>query len=291
MNYERLRRVAALALALISSLAAAQPVITSEPQGRTVREGAQASFSVAAQGATPLRYQWQFNGSDIPNAVSRSLAFVATASRAGDYRVVVRDANGERRSSAARLQVQKRPAILQQPKSQLVGEGNTAVFEVVLNDSGPYNSVQWWHHSPEEPRHPIPPAAAGGVDTFRLEVENASNNGTYNGLYWIVITNNVGWAISRRASLHVIGPPRLTGEPQDRVVRRGGAATFAISIAQDAAGPKTKQWYHNGEPLPGKVGRTLTILNAQPEQQGFYYCVVSSMGGTTTSYGAMLTVQ
>ena len=155
----------------------AQPVITANPVDRIAREGARVAFSVSAQGTTPLQYQWQFNGSDIPNAVNRSLSFVATLSRAGDYKVIVRDATGaERGSSPAQLGVQKRPIILQQPRSQAVGEGTTAVFEVTLNDSGPYEWVQWWHHSTEEPRHPIPPGAADGVNTLRLEIYNTSNN-------------------------------------------------------------------------------------------------------------------
>ena len=281
-----------LAAVLSSLTGLAQPVITEEPQDRVAREGARVAFSIAAQGSTPLRYQWQFNGIDIPNAVNRTLSFVATASRVGDYKVVVRDLSGaERASSPARLSVHKRPIILQQPRNQAVGEGTTAVFEVTLNDSGPFESVQWWHHSPEEPRHPIPPGAADGVNTFRLEVYNTSNNGTYNGLYWIVVTNEVGWAISRRASLHVFGPPRLTSEPQDRVVRPGGTATFKVAIAQDAAGPKSKQWYRNGEAMPGKTGRILTIVGVQPDDEGIYSCTVSSVGGSTTSYGATLTVQ
>jgi hypothetical protein len=151
--------------------------------------------------------------------------------------------------------------------------------------------VQWWHHSSEEPRHPIPPGAADGVNTIRLEVYNPSDNGTYNGLYWVVVSNQVGWAISRRARLLVLKPPRLTSEPQDRVVRPGGSATFSVSIAQDAAGPKTKQWYKNGEALPGRTGRILTIVGAQPDDQGIYSCIVSSAGGSTTSYGAMLSVR
>jgi hypothetical protein len=270
----------------------AQPVITQEPQDKIAREGAPVAFSVAAQGTSPLRYQWKFNGGDIPNAVYRSLSFVATASRAGNYSVMVRDTAGNSSSSSpARLEVQKRPIILQQPRNQIVGEGTTATFDVTLNDSGPYNSVQWWHHSTQEPHHPIPPTAAGGVNTFHLEIDNTSNNGTYNGLYWIVVANNAGTAISRRASLNVIGPPRLTSEPQDRIVRRGGTAAFSISIAPDAAGAKSKQWYKDGEPLPGKTGRVLGLVNVQPDSQGLYYCVVSSLGGTTSSYGATLTVR
>jgi hypothetical protein len=284
-------RVCFVALLGVAS-AAAQPVIVSEPQDRVARAGAAVAFSVSAQGAGPLRYQWQFNGQDIPHAVGKSLSFVATPSRTGQYRVVVRDASGAvSGSSPARLQVQKRPVILQQPRNARVGIGGTALMGVTLNDSGPYTSIQWWHHSAEEPRHPIPPNAAEGVNTFQLEVYNTSDNGTYNGLYWIVVANNVGTAVSRRASLHVIGPPRLVGGPQDRSVRRGGAALFLVSIARDAAGPKTKQWFKDGEPIPGKTGRVLVLFNVQPEDAGFYHCQVTSMGGTASSYAAVLTVR
>jgi hypothetical protein len=79
-------------------------------------------------------------------------------------------------------------------------------------------------------------------------------------------------------------------EPQDRHVRLGGTASFLIAIAPDAAGLKTKQWYKDGNLLPGKTGRILTIFHAQPADEGFYYCVVTSIGGTTTSYGAQLTL-
>lgn len=269
----------------------AQPVIIQNPQSRTTVEGASVGFSVQAQGSGALRYQWQYNGADIPRAVGRAISFVATASRAGNYSVMVRDASGNASSShPAQLQVQKRPFIVLQPRNVIVGEHQTAVFDVRLNESGPYSTIQWRHHSPQEPNHPIPPGAANGVNSFHLEIPNCSNNGTYNGLYWICITNSVGWTVSRRASLTVVGPPRLTAEPQDRTVRHGGTASFSIAIAPDAAGPKSRQWHKDGQILPGRTGRAVTIFNAQPDDQGFYYCVVSSMGGTTTSYGARLTV-
>jgi len=269
----------------------AQPVITQNPQSRTAVEGRPVGFSVQAEGAGTLHYQWQFNGADIPRAVGRAISFVATSTRAGDYSVTVRDASGNASSSLpAQLQVQKRPFIVLQPRNAIVGEHQTAAFDVRLNESAPYSTIQWRHHSPQEPNHPIPPGSANGVNTFHLEIPNTSNNGTYNGLYWVCITNSVGWAVSRRASLIVVGPPRLTAEPQDRTVRQGGTASFSIAIALDAAGPKTRQWYKNGQPMPGKTGRVLTIFNAQPDDQGVYHCVVSSIGGTTTSYGAQLAV-
>lgn len=268
----------------------AQPVIVQEPESRTALEGRRVEFNVEAVGSTPLSYQWQFNGSDIAHADGDKLHFTATLSRAGNYSVVVRDGAGGSSRATAQLAVQKRPVILQQPKHQVVGEFQTAVFEVRMNDSGPYTSVNWWHHSPEEPHHAIPTTAVATAQQFRMEIPNCTDNGTYNGLYWIVVTNNVGWAISRRASLTVVGPPRLTSEPQDRAVRLGHTASFSVSVAPDAAGHKTEQWYFNNNPIPGATKRGLHLHRVQPEQQGFYRCVVTSIGGSTASYDAVLTV-
>jgi hypothetical protein len=275
---------------LLNSLVA-QPIITQEPRDRLAPEGAPVGFSVAAQGSTPLHYQWQFNGGDIPNAITRSLSFVATVSRAGSYSVLVRDNYGNASSSLpAQLQVQKRPVILQQPRNQIIGEGGTAVFEVRMNESGPYTYLNWWHHSTAEPRHAIPLSAVPTAQDLRMEVPNSHANGTYNGLYWLLASNSVGSTVSRRASLNVVGPPQLAGEPQDRTAHRGGTAIFSISIVPDAAGPKTKQWFKDGEPISGRVGRMLILYNVQPEHQGAYYCEVSSIGGTTRSFAAQLTV-
>lgn len=281
-----------LAIAQVYSQAFAQPEITENPQDRTAAAGAPVTFAVVAQGTSPLRYQWQFNGQDISRGQSRVLRFFATPTRAGTYSVRVRDASGNEKSSApATLQVMPRPVILVQPKNQIVGEHGTAVFDVKVNDSGPYSTIQWFHHSPEEPHHAIPDGLnVRGLHTFHFEIPDCNNNGSYNGLYWVAVTNQVGGVISRRASLTVVGPPRLTMEPQDRTVRRGGSAMFSVGIAPDAGGPKTKQWYRNGEPIGGAVGRVFRIAHVQPDDAGYYYCVVSSRGGATQSYSAALTV-
>ena len=56
------------ALTVIASSSA--PGITTQPLSQTVNEGQTATFSVVATGTTPLTYQWQKNGVDIPGAVN-----------------------------------------------------------------------------------------------------------------------------------------------------------------------------------------------------------------------------
>lgn len=284
------RWISPVVLATFCHTAVAEPIITLEPQSRTAAEGRRVEFSVQTVSAAPLNYQWQFNGTDIPRAVGRTLRFTATASRAGNYSVIVRDDSGTRSSSFAELQVQKRPALLTQPKHQIVGEHQTAVFDVTLNDSGPYSYVNWWHHSPEEPHHEIPENTLYDVHSFRFAIPDVNNNGTYNGVYWIAVSNNVGGTISRRASLVVVGPPRLSSEPQDLTLPAGRSATFSVTTATDAARSKSYQWYWNGQPIPGATGKKLRILRAQSDRQGLYHCVVTSIGGSTSSYQASLII-
>ena len=48
------------------------PTIVSQPQSQTIFSGDTATFSVSATGSPPLSYQWQFAGTDIPNATNSS---------------------------------------------------------------------------------------------------------------------------------------------------------------------------------------------------------------------------
>jgi hypothetical protein len=84
----------------------APPVITSQPAGRTVPAGTNATFSVAVIGATPLNYQWRYNGSNILGATNVSLTLSnVQLSASGNYSVFVSNSAGSTNSSNAVLTV------------------------------------------------------------------------------------------------------------------------------------------------------------------------------------------
>lgn len=86
------------------ALAGSLPVITSNPQNKTISPGSSASFSVGATGATS--YQWRFNGTNIAGASGSVLQLPsAYVTDAGYYTAVARNENGWVPSQMAYLAV------------------------------------------------------------------------------------------------------------------------------------------------------------------------------------------
>jgi hypothetical protein len=83
------------------------PSVTGQPKNYTNSIGFTATFTVAATGSAPLRYQWYFNtNTPLPGKTNATLSFVvASTNDAGFYSVVVTNRFGSDTSAAARLVV------------------------------------------------------------------------------------------------------------------------------------------------------------------------------------------
>ncbi len=133
--------------------------ITTQPQDRTVLEGANVNFSVTATGEPPLTYQWRrygvnlVNGGNIFGATSASLAILAVSpNQAGDYDVVVTNACGPVVSNTVHLTVStgygSGPGDMDCSNS--VGFSDINAFVLALsggeaNYYGVYPDCHWWN--------------------------------------------------------------------------------------------------------------------------------------------------
>src|SRR5205085_3121486 len=118
---------------------------------------------------------------------------------------IVMDGQGEQAMSApAELRLQRRPRILVQPRNAFVVEHGTAVFDVELDDRGPYTTIVWHNKNPLEGSHAIPDGLGFNVHSPRLEIPNCLNADNYNGVYWLEDTHAAGGRISRKAKVNVI---------------------------------------------------------------------------------------
>jgi hypothetical protein len=83
------------------------PVITVQPKNASVRAGKSATFKVTANGTAPLSYQWQKNGSDIPEATSATYTTPPTtaADNGALFHVTITNTLGMTTSTDATLTV------------------------------------------------------------------------------------------------------------------------------------------------------------------------------------------
>lgn len=90
------------------------PVITAQPQSRTVPVAATATFSVTATGTAPLSYQWKKNGVDIAGATADSHTTPAAtlADNGSQFTVLVSNSAGSVLSDAATLTVTPPPGVM-----------------------------------------------------------------------------------------------------------------------------------------------------------------------------------
>jgi CotH protein/lamin tail-like protein/Ig-like domain-containing protein len=124
------------------------PLITSQPINQSVIVAAtpvNVTNTVEATSATPIRYQWYFNGvaltptANIPAVTNKSLIInTVNLSHAGDYFVVLRDNYGVTTSVVVRLTVNTRAEYTEQPMNQVVPERGIASFSAAWSGPGPF---------------------------------------------------------------------------------------------------------------------------------------------------------
>lgn len=112
------------------------PRILTQPANVGVRPGLNGTFSVNATGNGFLRYQWQFNGTNIAGATNATLVITnAQFSHEGLYAVFVTDNVATVRSVDARLVILVDPFIVQQPLSQTIVAGANVTLSLTVTNT------------------------------------------------------------------------------------------------------------------------------------------------------------
>jgi hypothetical protein len=174
---------------------ATPPGITSQPGSRTNLVGATPSFSVTANGSTPLAYQWYFNASTaLLNATNATLALTnVLASQAGAYSVVITNSAGAITSTPAQLTVWQAPLITNQPAGVTTVAGGSASFSVTAGGI-PAPTYQWQ----------LGGVAQSGATTAGLSLSRLRSN--QSGNYSVIVANSAGSVTSSIAPLAVTNP-------------------------------------------------------------------------------------
>ncbi len=262
--------------------------ITAQPQSQTVAAGINASFSVGANGAAPLGYQWFFNGAAMGGATTVTLALNnVQAANAGSYFVVVTNPTDAETSSVATLTVLLAPTITSQPQSLTNVAGTAASFTASATGSTPLG-YQWQLNGVSLANGGrISGAKTNGLNISSVQASDAGN-------YTLVVSNAVGTATSAVAVLSILGPPTITTQPANQSVIIGSTATFNVSAS--GTPPLGYQWFFNGVTLvnggqfSGADSPSLSVNNSQTNNGGSYFVVVTNGAGSATSVVANLAV-
>ncbi len=124
-----------------------KPVMLTQPTAPTNALYTGVAFTIGASdtfGVTPLAYQWQRNGTNIPGATSPSYAVgSATTNDSGNYTLIVTNAHGTVTSGTIAVSVADffSPVVTTAPQNRSAYVGGKAAFSVVASGGG--LSYQW----------------------------------------------------------------------------------------------------------------------------------------------------
>ncbi len=255
------------------------PVITTQPQSQTINIGSPVTFSVVASGTTPLAYQWKKNGVSIAGATSDSYTIGSViSSDAGSYSVTVSNGAGSATSNTAILTVGTPPIITTQPQSQTINLGYSVTFSVVASGTNPLN-YQWTKNGIS--------IAGATSDSYTIGSVISSDAGSYS----VTVSNSAGSATSQNVTLAVLIPatsPIITIPPRSQIINEGSLVTFSVTVI--GISPFSYQWYKKNSIIIDAISSSYSIPNANINDAGKYYVIVTNKYGSVISYPATLVV-
>jgi hypothetical protein len=122
--------------------------VTQQPTNQFVLPGTNVTLVAAAEGSGLLRYQWQFEGTNLFGATNATFSFTNAnlTNYHGNFTVTVMDYLGSTTSSNALIYVLIKPGIVTAPRPLTVLEGETAIFTCVATGAPPL-AYRWISNS------------------------------------------------------------------------------------------------------------------------------------------------
>lgn len=173
-------------------LGATPATITSLTADQILLAATNVAFTVSAVGTPALRYQWQFNGTNITNATGPTFSLTNLQQwNSGTYTVIVTNAYGNVSSNVNLTVVPVPPTIITQPTNQVCWIGSNVTFQVAAEGSVPF-TYQWQFNGTN-----IDYATNATFSLANLQKTNA-------GIYQVFVKNDYGNTTSTNAQLWVV---------------------------------------------------------------------------------------
>jgi alpha-tubulin suppressor-like RCC1 family protein len=169
------------------------PGFTKQPTNSAVYVGEPVTFRTTATGTAPLSYQWRYNSTNIPGAISNSFTIPAVSlNQAGDYSVLVTSPFFATNSTNAFLTVLDGLPLLQAaPTNTPIFPGGSIALSATFSGSKP-QTYQWFFNSNVVPT---------GTN-LTLSLTGVRSNQT--GWYAVAASNSWGGLLSPAAFVSLI---------------------------------------------------------------------------------------
>jgi hypothetical protein len=266
-------------LSASASLTVVTPLlITKDPTNQVAKAGADVTFSVQASSKLPVSYLWFKDGNLIPGVATNVLLLKNVQDAdAGSYTALAYTTEGGLRSQPALLTIigALPPLILKHPTNQTRLVGASAGFFVQVSGGMPL-SYRWFKNG----------LLLSNAVSSNLTLETVQESDA--GAYHCVVTNRVGTANSVSATLVVQVPPIISVHPTNKIAFAW--ATVSFSAESKGVPAPAYRWFKNGAAIPNASSSSLSLVNAQPSDNGEYFMLASNLVGVATSRVASLVV-
>ncbi|MFC2138075.1 immunoglobulin domain-containing protein, partial [Bacteroidota bacterium] len=209
-------------------------------------------------------YQWYKNGTAI-SGENDSLLFIASvqANDAGSYTCLLIDsiANGEVETDPVYISIYQAPEIVSQPSSAFINEGAGTTSTVVASGTSPFTYNWTLDESP----------VGGNTSALNISSFGATNE----GIYEAKVENSCGIDSTDEFSLYLV--PKVHIKDNDTVFCEN---TRAVIFTETNMPSPNYQWYKNGNIMTGKTSDSLIFESVTLNNEGNYYCLVSSSVGS-----------
>jgi hypothetical protein len=167
------------------------------------------------------------------------------------------------------------PTFTSQPQDAAVSQGAPLALSAGVSGTSPLR-FEWMRNG----------TAIPNSNTNRLVIANAQNANA--GEYQVRVSNPLGTAASRMATVTIVTAPQIATHPSSQSVLQGSAVQLTVSATGTA--PFAYQWQKGFANIPGATGSIYTIPSAQAGDAGSYRVLVSNAAGTAASNPASLEV-
>jgi hypothetical protein len=258
------------------------PSIITNPIALTAAPATNVSFSVSADGTSPLYYKWYTNSVNQTTSNGTSLFLNnINKSSSGDYWVNVYNEVGSITSLSASLYILDPVIIATQPSDISINPNQSG--EITLTCYGATPLTAQWRKDGNNYNSPL-------IDTsyeISLPIPNAqlSNNGVYD----CVISNFFSSITSDKVNVYINEPPDFILNPLSALINVNREVAFTVNTTGTT--PIQYQWIKNSTgAILNQYNNTYTILSVQHIDEDTYACIATNIVGSVTSTFALLSV-